>query len=377
MKKKALFLAAGVAALAASTFAQGATYAAQSAIKLESQDDITIAKALSASDDGRFVYTKNGPLDMGDALIIGPGEIKTSLELDCSNGDPLAGVTDFSLLSRNESLVFAMNGFESIKLCGVGPYWSELAKMQGLQSLSIVPDDVVVSPDSYMKGVEAADLSGIENLTNLKSLMISNVPIYDLKDISKLTNLENLSLESTGLVFVEGLQNMNNLQSLGLRLNAIQDIMPVVDVLGIEGETDSEKQKSLLELADGPISSNTWYLSAEKNTPSAFEAEFAFLGNYVFDDVLVAESEGISIDKDNKTITLLEDRGSLRFNTNGRYSYYIEFLAEEDEPEEKDDDAKKEDTKNPDTGDKSILGWALGLGAVIATGVGFAIRSRR
>ena len=70
-------------------------------------------------------------------------------------------------------------------------------------------------------------ISGLEDLTSLKYLYLSENEIKDIGPISSLTNLRYLYLSGNVIEDISPIQNLNGLRVLFLRDNQIKDITPI------------------------------------------------------------------------------------------------------------------------------------------------------
>ena len=376
MKKQALFLAAGLAVVSAGISCQS-IYARAAFVPFESDDDATLGHALiehaTLKSDTGSTITLGTTTEQGREGLIYDGPIIDSIEFDCSYGDPLEDVTDYSLISRTGSLFGSLT---SLKLCNAGGVdWENLAGMESLKTLSIVPA-YQIPEDYFLNGGTPVDLAGIEGLTQLESLTITDTPIFNLAHIEDLSGLKSLHLDDDGIVDVSGISKLNNLTDFSFNSNNIQDVLPIAEKAGIQGETVADTYRHLIESSVPLITGNTWYFEAEKNTPYTFADNADFVNHYLFEGDLIREADGITIDKDARTVTLTEDMGSVYFGNIGRYGYYIKLIASDDGGNESD---SGDSTVNPDTLDHSMLGWAMGLAAAIIAGasVTFFVKSRR
>lgn len=71
------------------------------------------------------------------------------------------------------------------------------------------------------------DLTGIEQLTGLKTLSLRNCGIEDITPLQSLTNLTSLTLTDNQITNISALSNLTNLKTLNLRGNYIDDYSPV------------------------------------------------------------------------------------------------------------------------------------------------------
>lgn len=91
------------------------------------------------------------------------------------------------------------------------------ADLQGLTRLSIYGG---YDEQNY-------DLTGIEHLTGLTNLSLTNCGIDDISQLESLTNLTSLNLTDNHISDISALQNLTNLKTLRLRGNYIDDYSPV------------------------------------------------------------------------------------------------------------------------------------------------------
>jgi hypothetical protein len=88
-----------------------------------------------------------------------------------------------------------------------------------LQSLSSLSIDGGICKQNY-------DLAGIEQLTGLKTLTLSNCGIDDITNLQNLTNLTSLTLTDNHITDISALSKLGNLKKLNLRGNYIDDYSP-------------------------------------------------------------------------------------------------------------------------------------------------------
>ncbi|MHA1254608.1 MAG: leucine-rich repeat domain-containing protein [Promethearchaeota archaeon] len=75
------------------------------------------------------------------------------------------------------------------------------------------------------KGIsDINEIEGLEKLTNLKKLDLSNNNITEIKGLEKLTNLSNLNLSTNNISEIKGLETLGNLRFLRLTNNHIKEI---------------------------------------------------------------------------------------------------------------------------------------------------------
>lgn len=100
---------------------------------------------------------------------------------------------------------------------------SEINKPSG----DIYKSDVerILSLHPYDEGIQ--DISGIENLTNLQFLDLSQSKISDISELKSLTKLQTLLLSDNEISDISPLQNLTDLKRLDLDYNRISDITPL------------------------------------------------------------------------------------------------------------------------------------------------------
>ncbi|WP_221771244.1 leucine-rich repeat domain-containing protein [Listeria farberi] len=81
------------------------------------------------------------------------------------------------------------------------------------------------------KGI--VDISGVENLTNLKLLSLGSNEISDISPVANLTNLTVLKLSNNQLNDISPLSNLTSLDELSLGSNEISDISPVENLTNL------------------------------------------------------------------------------------------------------------------------------------------------
>lgn len=86
-------------------------------------------------------------------------------------------------------------------------YKSDVEKITSL----VVPDEQI-------------DISGIENLSNLKELYLTGNKISDISKLKGLTNLQLLCLTGTNVSDISALKELTNLKTLDLAFTKINDI---------------------------------------------------------------------------------------------------------------------------------------------------------
>jgi len=92
----------------------------------------------------------------------------------------------------------------------------------------ILKDDVdKITNLENTQGKHITNLSGIENLTDLTLLDLSNNEITNLEPLIELTSLTNLSLDNNKIDNIEPLKKLVSLTSLDLANNKIKDFAPI------------------------------------------------------------------------------------------------------------------------------------------------------
>ncbi|MGH1057714.1 NEAT domain-containing protein [Bacillus paranthracis] len=81
--------------------------------------------------------------------------------------------------------------------------------------------------------ISNANLAGIEQLKNVKSLSLSNNGLTNIEHITPMKKLVELDLSKNELENIEPLSRMSTVQSLNLEENYISDITPLSQVIGL------------------------------------------------------------------------------------------------------------------------------------------------
>ncbi|MFH1088448.1 MAG: leucine-rich repeat domain-containing protein, partial [Patescibacteria group bacterium] len=110
-------------------------------------------------------------------------------------------------------------------------------------------------------GTNVTDLSPLNNLTNLRRLMIANSPITNLTGIKNLTNLTFLNLFGDNkLIDISTLRNLTKLIDLGLAGTNITDLSPMTSLKNLKTLTLFNTNWSAQVLVDGinPLTDPDW-----------------------------------------------------------------------------------------------------------------------
>jgi Leucine-rich repeat (LRR) protein len=104
-----------------------------------------------------------------------------------------------------------------------------------------------------LSGIGLTDISeikGLESLTNLKELVLSQNQITELKGLNQLKNLQKLNLKGNQIKEIKGLENLTNLEILSLNGNQIEEIKGLEQLIKLRE----------LYLRDNPIREDEKYL---------------------------------------------------------------------------------------------------------------------
>ncbi|AKN33842.1 cell wall-binding protein [Clostridium carboxidivorans P7] len=78
------------------------------------------------------------------------------------------------------------------------------------------------------------DISGLENLTNLQILALTDTEVSDLSPLKNLTNLQKLNLRCAQVSDISPLKYLTNLQNLNLWCAQVSDISPLKDLTNLQ-----------------------------------------------------------------------------------------------------------------------------------------------
>jgi hypothetical protein len=389
MKKKALFLAAAGLAVVSAGLSSQATYARAGFYAFESEDDAKIGHALveqaSMYDSDNASITMSIGMDHDIEGIIYDGPYVDEIDLFCSNGDPLEGVTDYSFFNK----MGALTKLTDLRLCGAENVdWDELAKLSSLNALSIDGLEWSASEDEYRSIVESSpkiDISGIEKLSGLNTLYLHSLPLYDLQTIPQLPALKRLYVDYSAIQDITPISNMKTLEKLSFWGNNIQDMDPLLDFCMNVGDCTEKTWEQLFDTYAysfyEPILENEVDMDVSSLNVELPEYLVAYIkytqafneGRIGNDDIYTIEQKGLELSADNKSVSL-DPSASEHIITIQRY-----YRTQYDPVKIYTIRYHYEPSDNPETLDHSMLGWAMGLAAAIIAGasVTFFVKSRR
>ena len=390
MKKKAQFLVAGLAAITAGLFVHGSAFAAQSVTVLESEDDVRLAEALvNHTNISNIGYMENGPQPYEDneVLVISDGNRPDTLEFDCSDGNPLAGIKDWSLLSRNTSTTSFFSDINYVRLCDATDVdWDELAKFESLADIMISeidnPDELsnhdLMELRDEVATKPVVDISGISKLTNLEIVRIIGVPLGSLQTLPQLPHLNEAVLMADGITDISGIGDMGNPfdHNIGTlyTYNNIVDAQPLMDYCLEHNICSSDDWASF---AYSGHLTKIWGSKANIETSSeVVEIPAHIQGlikgimsnayvNYADEGFITTVGLDYTLGESTAKLDLSASKHILRIaNPFGNEDWFVvEFTYKGQE--------------NPDTADSFNLGWVIGIAAAILASASFVVRSRR
>lgn len=94
----------------------------------------------------------------------------------------------------------------------------------------------VVGPRGMYPNItfELSNLSGVQQLVNLKTLIVTHCELVSLKDIEYLSNLKSLFANSNRITDIRSLHYLSNLTSLYCHANQINSLMPIKGLTNLE-----------------------------------------------------------------------------------------------------------------------------------------------
>lgn len=142
----------------------------------------------------------------------------------------LTNLTYLDLDGTNLSDISALAGLTNLTRLYLQEYkFSDISALSGLtnlRSLYLAPDGWRIWPgkisDYLRTGI--SDISMLERLTKLETLVCGYSQISDISVLSKLTNLSYLNLNDTKIEDISVLSELTNLSRLSLKNNSIRDI---------------------------------------------------------------------------------------------------------------------------------------------------------
>ncbi len=120
------------------------------------------------------------------------------------------------------------------------------------------------------------EIKGLEHLTNLQTLILSNNRIREIKGLENLNNLKELNLENNWIIEITGLENLINLQELYLADNEIEMIEGMENVKNLKILSLSTNKIKVIEGLEHLINLQELYL----NGPDYWSAEVG-KGNFI------------------------------------------------------------------------------------------------
>ena len=139
----------------------------------------------------------------------------------------LAGFTSFE--NAQDERLEDLTGIEQlVNLKALRPYNNQIS------DLSLFLADLTNLTELFLGTTQASDFSPLGNLTNLTELALVGNQINDLSPLANLTNLTELALVGNQSVNdLSPLANLTNLTALGLRANQIGDLSPLANLTNL------------------------------------------------------------------------------------------------------------------------------------------------
>lgn len=390
MKKQALLLAAGLAVVSAGV-ASRPIYAEASILRLTNDNDKAIGRAIvdhatwtnkTGSTPNSIQYTTNY-MGSGDDGLLYDGPLIAKLTFDCTDGNPLDGITDFSIL-KNENGFF--REITEINLCG--------ESLDAAIDYSTLPTTLTTltvgdANTTYdMSPVEDSSRpKNISSLTNLQSIRLSGVPVGSLNGFKTMQDLRELHINYGGLTNIAALPELSRtLSGIQLKGNYINNISTLLTTCMQSGDCNESSWDSAYENQRylNAISENTTVIPVSGDTASipeyftALYSKFYGYGEEPYKNFI--ETDGLTINSDYDTVTITGDYGILTIKDPGvttRNKYTLIFDKRAGSDEDSDSSDSSDGSDNPDTGDSFSLAWVMGIAAVIMATTSFVIRSRR
>lgn len=134
-----------------------------------------------------------------------------NLALDLSNCQKLTISND----KANTSLPFLMS-FHTIKELTIDD--CNISSLEGIENLSNLETLIIKNCENL------TDISSIKNLTNIKTIKINGTKISDISALSYLPNLSYINLRCNEITNPEVLESLENISKLQLEFNKIEDV---------------------------------------------------------------------------------------------------------------------------------------------------------
>ena len=158
----------------------------------------------------------------------------------------------------SSSSLDCLNNFskEAMIIMNLGGATTQLMSWTSIKSVGDFVNLETLTADHVIK---LTSLDGLETLTKLTSLTITNGAVGDISAISGLTSLTTLNLAGNNISDLTPLSNLKNITTLGLKNNAISDLSPLLGLIGDDGKlkfTTLDLSKNSLEGYISPTNNN-------------------------------------------------------------------------------------------------------------------------
>jgi|GEM_PF-620888 len=188
-------------------------------------------------------------------LYFGTADASDSLPLlvqDCENSTIL--LSDFVSLEPNTTYCWKIVAKDSKGGVAEGPLWSfttfvadeevvfeDASLAQAVRDYlgkdpeePIYPNEVAQIDGLFADSRNISNISGIEQLSNLRFLYINENNITDISPVASLTNLRYLNIEANNISDISPLSNLNSLTGLSMGNNPINNLSPLYDMTNLE-----------------------------------------------------------------------------------------------------------------------------------------------
>ena len=143
----------------------------------------------------------------------------------------------------------------------------------GQEYRGILKDGVLTLDLSGIWTKSITEIKGLETLTDLQILKLSNNQISEIKGLENLTNLRDLDLSHNEITEIQGLKNLINLRRLNLEGNRF------ITIKGFENLINLKKLN--LGLSHWDVDARDWVMYGKSHTLKLNGKELTWIEKYV------------------------------------------------------------------------------------------------
>ena len=143
----------------------------------------------------------------------------------------------------------------------------------GQEYRGILKDGVLTLDLSGIGTKSITEIKGLETLTDLQILKLSNNQISEIKGLETLSNLRDLDLSHNKISEIQGLKNLVNLERLNLEGNRFVSIKGFENLINLK--------KLILGLSHWDVDARDWVMYGKSHTLKLNGKELTGIEKYV------------------------------------------------------------------------------------------------